>query len=457
MNNSILYNISLELDESMEYDRIYNRLIKMCKSIMEIDKFPFDLNLFSSDDLKEFLKCFLIILDSNEDMVKLIDCSKRNMKVPNKKLLSNLQKKDVDNALDYMIKRFVATGTDFSTNASFIPVINISRAEADISLAEQENEYRNLIRFHKNSSRTEMVHYCLGTYLRGFKGQVESIRVRREGGWLNLIEAHYVIYVALELFNDIFFQIINYSVIDSPELSFEKKVTVLTKLNNVGVIQQQTARKQNIFYSFGTYLFYLEQRNRYSTYSDILKLLSEQMKKEEYKMNVDDKYRCKERWLNDVKTKKELREIILEGENEKEERFNKNLEGCKEMITILFLTAGRQLHPEYLQHVKVVYREIIEDRIEYNGKQAKTILRTLQNNQEGFFEVVKDTFFVREKISRGMFREKGYSSLYILKNELQVSYYDNILKAFESYDILDIAENLKATFYCYSNILRENI
>lgn len=457
MNNAILYDISLELDKSMNYERIYNRLIKMCESIMKIDEFPFDLNRFSSNELKEFLECFLIVLDSKEDMVKLIDCSKRDMKVPNKKLLFNLQKKDVDNALDYMIKRFVATGTDFSTNATFIPVININRNKADISLAEQQNEYRYLIRYNENRSGIEMMNYCLDTYLRGFRGQVESIRIRRDGGWLNLIEAHYIIYVALELFNDIFFQIINYIVINSVEISLEKKESVLTKLKDVGKIRQQNNRQQNIFCSFGTYLFYLEQRNRYSTYSDILKLLSKQMKNDSYNMNVDDKYRCKKRWTKDLNSKRELREIILEGEKEKEERFNKNLESCKEMISILYLTAGRQLHPEYLQHLKVVYREIIEDKLEYNGKQSRTILRTLKNNPDSFFEEIKDTFFVREKISRGLFREKGYSSLYILKNELQVSYYSNLLKAFESYDILDIAENLKATFNYYSNVLKSLI
>lgn len=454
MKNAILYDISLELEKSMDYERIYNRLIKMCESIMKIDEFPFDLNQFNSSELKEFLECFLIVLDSNEDMVKLIDYTKREMKVPNKKLLSNLQKRDVDNALDYMIKRFVATGTDFSANATFIPVINISRNEADMSLAEQQCEYRNLIRFHENCSGIEMMNYCLDTYMRGFKGQIESLRIRRDDGWLNLIEAHYVIYVALELFNDIFFQIINYTVIDSSEMSYEKKVDILTKLKAVGTIRQQKKRKQNIFCSFGTYLFYLEQRNRYSTYSDILKILSDQMKEDGYKLNVNDKYRCKGRWTYNLKTKKELREIILEGEDEKEERFNKNIDGCKEMITILLLTAGRQLHPDYLQHLKVVYREIIEDKLEYNGKQSRTILRTLQSNQDSFFRVIKDTFFVREKISRGLFREKGYGSLYILKNELQVSYYNNLLKAFESYDILDIAENLKATFYYYSNVLK---
>ncbi len=164
---------------------------------MKIDKFSFDLNQFSSKELKEFLKTFIIILDSQEDMVGIISDRKENVKSPNKKLIHNLQKEDVDCALDYMVKRFVATGTDFSKEATFIPVIDLNKKEADISLAEQQLEYANFIRSNVEMKAGDMITQVLQIYLKGFREQIRGIRIRYEGKWLNLIEAHYVLYVAL--------------------------------------------------------------------------------------------------------------------------------------------------------------------------------------------------------------------------------------------------------------------
>lgn len=117
--------------------------------------------------------------------------------------------------------------------------------------------------------------------------------------------------------------------------------------------------------------------------------------------------------------------------------------------------AGRQIYPEYLQHIKVVYREIIEDDLTYHGRQARTILRNLMSSN-GKFDNEKDTYFIREKISRGFFREKGHSKLYMLRIDFQKQYYESVLSAFESYDVMDIAENLERVFKHYSKILMEN-
>lgn len=92
ITNSILYEISLEIEKELNYERIYNRIVMLCDRIMKIDKFQFDLNQFSPKELKEFLKTFIIILDSKEDMVGIVSERKGNVKAPNKKLIHNLQK-----------------------------------------------------------------------------------------------------------------------------------------------------------------------------------------------------------------------------------------------------------------------------------------------------------------------------------------------------------------------------
>ena len=103
------------------------------------------------------------------------------------------------------------------------------------------------------------------------------------------------------------------------------------------------------------------------------------MENESYVAVVDEEYQCNERWINEIETKKELRRIILEGKVEKEERFNKNMEDIQHLMILLNSITGRELGTEYLQHVKVVYREIIEDTLKYNNKQSRTIMRNIEN------------------------------------------------------------------------------
>ena len=157
--------------------------------------------------------------------------------------------------------------------------------------------------------------------------------------------------------------------------------------------------------------------------------------------------------IEENKTKKELRNIVLEGGEEKEERFNKNLEDVQHLIVLLNSITGRELSAEYLQHVKVVYREIIEDDLKYNNRQSRTIMRNIEKKDIPFFESERETFFIREKISRGLMREKGYTDEYILKNKLQASFYTTVLKLFSSYDELRIAKDARQLFAKYAKEL----
>ena len=172
---------------------------------------------------------------------------------------------------------------------------------------------------------------------------------------------------------------------------------------------------------------YLDYRNTCRNVIEIQEILSLQMENESYVAVVDEEYQCNERWINEIETKKELRRIILEGKVEKEERFNKNMEDVQHLMILLNSITGRELGTEYLQHVKVVYREIIEDTLKYNNKQSRTIMRNIENKEIPYFDSERESYFIREKISRGFMREKGYSEEYILKNKLQKSFY-NILK-----------------------------
>lgn len=108
-----------------------------------------------------------------------------------------------------------------------------------------------------------------------------------------------------------------------------------------------------------------------------------------------------------------------------------------------------------MQHVKVVYREIIEDEMKYNNKQARTIMRNIEKKEIPYFESERETYYIREKISRGLMREKGYVKEYILKNKLQAIFYTTVLKLFSSYDELRIARDARRLYGKYKRELME--
>ena len=166
-----------------------------------------------------------------------------------------------------------------------------------------------------------------------------------------------------------------------------------------------------------------------------------------------EEYQCKERHIEDIPTKKELRDIILEGKREKEERFNENMLNIQHLIVLLNYITGRELGADYLQHVKVVYREILEDDMKYNNKTSRTIMRNIEKKDIPYFESEKETLFIREKISRGFMREKGYVDEYLLKNQIQSLFYESVLKLFTSYDELRIAKDARQLFAKFSKAI----
>lgn len=443
-------------NENADYKQIYNRLVKICDSIMNIDEFQFDLSKFSAIEIKNFLKFFLFILDSNND--KLFNKKTKN---PNRKLIYNLGKNDMDIYLDNIIKDFLKRGYDEKTNKSFVPNFDYGKSSAELVLYRNKSQYRQIIRRGKNSPN-EKVSNIFSSFMDNYLPNISQLNDNKNKGLYNQIEALYVIYVALETFSDILMQTILYLVIDNSKLSEADKKNMMKKL----VIQSEKllteyspkserALSQNIFISFGIYLFYLEQRNRYKTEEEIMKLLMEQMKSDNYIMDVPDKYKCNQRYLENISVKKELREIILEGKEEKEERFNKRFADAQYLITFLASYTGRELDAEYLQHIKVVYREIIEDSLEYNGVQSRSILRRLKNDTSPYIKELKDIVFIREKISRGLLREKGYAEFYLLKNQIQINYYETVLKAFSCYDEIRIAKDLKRVYSGYKKMVLE--
>ena len=456
-----LYEIAKEIEKENDLEECYHRLVGLCDSIINIDEFPFALDMFCLQEKKEFLKKFVTILESDNPLVTNIYKAQKEKKASNKKICYTLSKENVDNSLDYLMKYFLKLGYEYEKESSFIPNLDMSRAELTQLMADDTEKYRWVIRHRKGSAR-EIFENCYKSFMRYYNKYISEMLERRNNRLNNLLESLYVLYRCFYLFADICLQSILYLLIDNAEISKEDKIHRLENIFNEAVKIEadfvphtERADNYNIFNSFAVYIMYLDYRNTCKNCVEIQNLFVKQMENQAYSKEVAEEYQCKKRYLKEIGTKKELRHIILEGEQEKEERFNRNMEDIQHLIVLLDSITGRELSAEYLQHVKVVYREILEDDIRYNGKQARTIMRNIEKKEIPYFESEREAYFIREKISRGLMREKGYTEEYLIKNKIQSSLYSTILKLFTSYDELRIAKDARQVFAKYSKVLKQ--
>lgn len=456
-----LYEIAKEIEKENGLEECYHRLAGLCNSIINIDEFPFALNMFGLQEKSEFLKKFVTILESDNPFVTNIYKAQKEKKVPNKKICYMLSKEDIDNSLDYLMKYFLKLGYQYEKESSFIPNLAMSRAKLIQLMADDTTMYRRVIR-HRKGSAGETFDNCYKSFMGYYNEYISEVLNRRNNRWNNLLESLYVLYRCFYLFADIYFQSILYLLINNVEISKEAKIHRLENIVNEAVKieaefvpRTDRADNYNIFSSFAVYIMYLDYRNTCKNCVEIQNLLVKQMENEAYSREVAEEYQCRERYLEEIRTKKELRNIILEGKQEKEERFNNNIEDIQHLIVLLDSITGRELSAEYLQHVKVVYREILEDDIKYNNKQARTIMRNIEKKEVPYFESEREAYFIREKISRGFMREKGYAEEYLLKNKIQSSFYNTVLKLFTSYDELRIAKDARQVFAKYSKVLKQ--
>lgn len=422
--------IAEEIERTSDFQYAYERILRVMKGVTQkADAFPFDLTRFPAAEAREFLTMFLSLLDKD------------------RKLLSNLSKTDADRNLEPLIQEFLQKERELYGNPAFVPASH-SQQQVDRALYEACAVCRDRIR-RRDKPAPDAFRTLADDIITDFAAAVGESRAFRDAGIENIRDSLFMVYQRTELFLYALFQSVNYLIIDNPDMGPEAKRAALHAiLNGVGTFQPRDASASDvhIFHAYATYLYYLDTRNRYKTEIEILKLLNGQMDAPEYVREVAPEYQCRGRWLHEIPTKTELRNVILEGATEKEERFNKNLEDAQKLIVFLNAIAGRELHPKYLQHVKVVYREVVADRLTYQKRQARTIMRLLEADGNWSFDRIKDSYFIREKISRGFFREKGYVEEYRLKNDLQIQFYKLSLFCFDSYDELDIADRMLTLF-----------
>lgn len=426
-----------------EYDKVINKeeafnknirnLLKHFPEKYEINHFKFEIDVFKYFPLNHF---------NDESIGFFLDHIfkfKGESNMVGNKLLSNLNKITVDNKDSTVDSKW--------RNFEFFYIKE--QKQSDFSAQNNINKeiYRNIIR--KNPRNAKEISYK-------FKKQIEYLKKSN-----NLSDLS----AAIDLSSDIILQMINYWVITFEDITFEKKVILANKIEayllnlekkiiELGIknnLELDLADAVTIFVEF------LERRNDFGEYINVINELMEEEKNDsEFFDIIPNVYKLNKRSLYDnIKYK----EIILEGKHI--DQFNKKLENTKEAIDIFQKYGGRIADTTNLLDQKVYFREIYLSNSKYKVK-ASTIIRKMlegykNNGNPNSYDKASEYLFLREKISRGYFRETSSLELYHLKNKLQKIVYKTLITSMLCYNYqcsLDYIDELieRLTSLCFSGI-----
>jgi hypothetical protein len=190
---------------------------------------------------------------------------------------------------------------------------------------------------------------------------------------------------------------------------------------------------KNIFGSDGLkasrVLFYfrhfIEHRNRLFENSEIYHLLIREMEKyPELFSNVPEQYRAENILLTAEQIESDqYREIFTEGE--RVPNIDKKIATARRLINVMQEYGGRYCVDSSLQDIKVYFREIFMSKETYHRQKTAKIVEDYLSQVDDYkgknlqglpdFQRQSQYIFLREKISRGYFREKNLSEAYAAK------------------------------------------
>ncbi|WP_430883320.1 hypothetical protein [Fusibacter sp. JL216-2] len=439
MDESTLYKISKDIvsQGTCDYDdvdNLYSRLRNIISNLTESKYFKFDFDHFSILDKTEFISYFINLLDSEFD---ILGVARRNAIFPNRKLISNLNRIDADFEYLPLIEYFLQ-----SKYPNEIDILKIKSEFDPIGRLRKVNDKTREIRTYEVDSKEKFNEIYMNLLSSYNKTECFSSELN-DDYFSKLITRLFEIDTIEQGFVYVLFQTINYKFVTNSNLSnverLDKLKLIEAKINDMYEeysSKETSNRNQNIIISFIIYIFFMKRRNQYKTEASVQEILESQFEEKDNIFNpIDEEYQCKQRYLSDFEDDAEIMNIILEGSKERPKRFEENLNNSGELCDLLSNYAGRQLNKGYLQHIKVVYREMILDKVKFDNRNARTILRNISKSDEDFnFEKFKESIFINEKISRGFFREVGYVEEYRIKNRIQKKYYQLIDYVYSNQD-----------------------
>lgn len=197
------------------------------------------------------------------------------------------------------------------------------------------------------------------------------------------------------------------------------------------------------------FVAYLKHYSRLKEETDIYEELKKEAKQFPALFNLVKEEYIAEKVLLPEEDIIKYKEIITEGESIY--RFKEKLSTVRKFVNIMRAYGGRQCYPNCLQDLKVYFREIYIIKATYRRQQTHKIvedyikkvdLAVEKNGEIPEFDKKSQYLFVREKINRGYFREKGMLADYYGKITFTGELYDLLLKIYWLCDFEDALVSL---------------
>lgn len=445
-------------------DKIEKRVTRICNKLETNEILDFNTDIYDEDSRAKFFATWIEILDND-----IIQGS-------NRKLLDNICKLDWAVNMDEAYAIFISE--EYIEKSEEISDIKIECNCTSNYIEHCKSRLRTKIRYGDDDFllRYEQTKKLLNNFLENEAEKKLFYYLK----WLKITE---------ELFSDVLMQILVYGIANNQEIIVEKREELLKSIKmKIESFEIETNIKEGygIFDDFAIKLCYLNRRKELMTEVDVVNELIKQNREKDYAKYPLDKFKCNDKIIKIIESKEdyikeflnqipgqvndysnftledcqielekvlffsekrkiesvqkiqELKEIITEGNTkEKTSRFKKKLEYSWDYCDFLQKYAGRQLLPFYLQHIKVIYREIIVDKIKFNNRTTHTIMKDLEERisknlgNEKMIGHNQESYFVLEKINRGFYREKGNIDMYNYMGDIRVAYYNKILQIYE--------------------------
>lgn len=397
---------------------------------------------------KDILKYFPISSFKDDEIGLFLDHIfnlKNNDKIIGNKLISNINKISVDNkdsGIDDKWRKF-----------DFFYINKPEASRFSEKLISYKCMHREIIRRSPQNAKK---------MISNMKRQLDELKIENNSSNLEF---------AVDLVSDAILQMISYWVITIPDLQESKKIQLSTRIESFYIefessLNQNLSKRGDISFdeAIAIFISILAQRNNFGEDISIIDLLEEEENEEPTFFGfVPDTYKVDKNSDIPIEMHKE---IILEGMtiDEYQDKLNKT----KETIDLFARYGGRIANPENLLDIKVYFREIYISNSKYKRK-ASTIVRKFlkefkESDNANSYEKASEYLFLREKISRGYYRETSSLQLYNLKNKLQKKLYHILMDTMLCYDFLTTLKYLEQLFeeitpLCFSGIdeiLEEN-
>lgn len=265
----------------------------------------------------------------------------------------------------------------------------------------------------------------------------------------------YIDYILNDIMQLVVYKIIRNSDIDMlhalQELSMEVKC--LSNELDVKLDEKRNEQKKDDILTTNQIMLYfaayLSHRSKLKEETDIYKELEKEAQQFPTLFNLVKKEYVAEKVLLPEEEIDKCEMIITEGESIY--RFKEKLLTVRRFVDIMRVYGGRQCYSNCLQDLKVYFREIYISKATYRRQQTHKIvedyikkvdLAVEMNEEIPEFDKKSQYMFVREKISRGYFREKGNLENYYGKIAFTIELHDLLLKIYWLCDFKDALVSL---------------